>query len=50
MCTNKVLIISIKSEKNLCQIYWENYMEYGQNVNIFSVLRELGKENRKDTN
>ena len=24
-------------------------MECGQNVNIFSVLRELEKENKKDT-
>ena len=42
-------MISIKSEKNVCQIYKDNYMECGQNVNIFSALRELGKENRKDT-
>lgn len=41
-------IMSIKSAKNVCKIYSENYMKCVQNVNIFSV-KEQGKENRKDT-
>ena len=41
-------IMSIKSTKNVCKIYSENYMKCVQNVNIFSV-KEQGKENRKDT-
>ena len=40
--------MSIKSAKNVCKIYSENYMKCVQNVNIFSV-KEQGKENRTDT-
>ena len=34
--------MSIKSAKNVCKIYSENYMKCVQNVNIFSV-KEQGK-------
>ena len=48
MYTNVALIMSIKSWRNVCKIYSENYLESVQKVNIFYV-KEQGKENKKNT-